>query len=314
MNKYRIAVMFSILLLILSGCRSVKKTEQQSYKGDFEIIDEAGTVIVNTQNLKSISTLEDENAGHCIKITFDEAGTEKFADATLNNIGKTLYIYVNGNLVSSPTVWTAITDGETIIQGFETDIDAYAIVNDIKNGSSYSGERTEVAEMVDNSTDARKTTEKTTGFTKQYQREETTEQNTTESKIKEDVPHRDGMLGISDKDIYDMGSPSDFARDVVCNDTTGKWRVSVINKSFDIQYYALSYYNKYFHGNDEIHAIVNFCDNTTTCISYKSGNLYVTVHEYVKGEEHDAKIMFSGTVIKDYIIYTDNGDIQRISE
>lgn len=314
MNKYRIAVMFTVLLLVLSGCGSNKKTEEQSYKGNFEIVDDTGTVIVNTQNLKSVSTLEDENAGHCIKITFDEAGTEKFAEATMNNIGKKLYIYVDGNLVSSPTVMAAITNGETTIQGFETGLDAYAIVNDIKNGSDHPSERTEVAERIDDSQEATEATGKATESEKQYQQTETAEQNTTESENKEEVPHRDGMFGISDKDIYDIGSPSDFARDDVRNDTTGKWRVSAINKSFDIPYYALSYYNKYFHGNDEIHAIVNFCDNTTTCISYLSGNLYVTVHEYVKGEEHDAKIMFSGAVIKDYMIYTDNGDIQLISE
>lgn len=319
MNKYRIAVLFLVLVLILSGCGSDKKTEEQSYKGNFEIIDEVGTVIVNTENLKSVSTLEDENAGHCVQIIFDEVGTEKFAEATLNNIGKTLYIYVDGNLVSSPTVQVAIINGEVIIQGFKTSLDAYVIVNDIKNGSDHPSEKTEVTEKVKDSISTNEASEKTTESVKPNQQTETTEQatielETKESETKEEVSHRDGMFGISDKDIYDIGSPSDFARDDVRNDVTGKWRVSAINKSFDIPYYALSYYNKYFHGNDEIHAIVNFYDNTTTCISYQSSNLYVTVHEYVKGEEHDAKIMFSGTVIKDYIIYTDNGDIQLISE
>jgi hypothetical protein len=57
---------------------------------------------------------------------------------------------------------------------------------------------------------------------------------------------------------------------------------------------------------------VNFYNNTTTKIQYLSGNLFVTVHEYVKGEEHDANLMFSGTVLQDFIVYLDNGDIEQI--
>ena len=45
-----------------------------------------------------------------------------------------------------------------------------------------------------------------------------------------------------------------------------------------------------------------------------SGNLYVSEYEYVDGEEHDAKIMFSGTHLLDYIVYIDNGDIEKVTE
>ncbi len=133
MNKYRIIAVLSMLVLFLTGCGSDMKTEGTSYKGNFEITDEAGKVIVENENLKSASILEDENAGHCIKITFDEEGTEKLAEATLNNIGKTMYIYVNGNLVSSPTIQAAIKNGEAIIAGFKNGFDAYTIVSEIQH-------------------------------------------------------------------------------------------------------------------------------------------------------------------------------------
>ena len=76
--------------------------------------------------------------------------------------------------------------------------------------------------------------------------------------------------------------------------------------------YAKDYYQWKFTNDDEIHCIVNFYNNTTTKIQYLSGNLFVTVHEYVKGEEHDANLMFSGTVLQDFIVYLDNGDIEQI--
>lgn len=128
----------------------------------------------------------------------------------------------------------------------------------------------------------------------------------------EEVPHREGMYGVSDKDVFDIGSPSTFARNKVNNDVTGNWRVSTIVEDIQMVDYALSYYNKYFYNKDEIHAIVNFTYNTTTCIQYMSGKIYVTVYEYVDGEEHDANIMFTGAVLADYIVYPDNGDIEEI--
>lgn len=45
-----------------------------------------------------------------------------------------------------------------------------------------------------------------------------------------------------------------------------------------------------------------------------SGLLYVSVYEYTKGEEHDAKAMFGGTHLVDYIVYTDNGDIEKVTD
>ena len=33
-----------------------------------------------------------------------------------------------------------------------------------------------------------------------------------------------------------------------------------------------------------------------------------------KGEEHDAKAMFGGTHLVDYIVYTDNGDIEKVTD
>lgn len=126
-------------------------------------------------------------------------------------------------------------------------------------------------------------------------------------------PQRETAIGKSNKDVETL-TPSPTIATTVNNDKTGNWRYAGFgNSGVDFSEYALSYYNKRFGSDKEIHAIINFKDETTTRISYTGGMLFVTVLEYVNGEETDATLMFSGKVIKDYIVYIDNGDIESIS-
>ena len=100
----------------------------------------------------------------------------------------------------------------------------------------------------------------------------------------------------------------------VRNDVTGNWRIATIAESIEIQNYALDYYNKYFEGDDEFHAIVNFTYNTTSKISVMGNLLDVTIYEYVDKEEHDAKLLFSGMVLDEYFIDIDSGEILNAQE
>ena len=143
-----------------------------------------------------------------------------------------------------------------------------------------------------------------------------TEPNTegSESLENNEAPdHRTGdeIVGISDKDIHDI---SLTAIQTVRNDSTGNWRITTVADNFDITEYALSYYETNFRNDSQIHAIVNFSNNTTTSISCYAGFLYVDIFDYVSGEEHDANILFSGTPLKQYLIYMDNGDIEEIKQ
>lgn len=123
---------------------------------------------------------------------------------------------------------------------------------------------------------------------------------------------RETAIGKSDKVVDWFISPE---ATTVRNDVTGNWRYSGFSESgVDISEYALNYYQEYFKSDDEIHAVINFANNTTTRISCMFGMLFVTVFEYVEGEEHDAKLMFSGDVLQDFIVYTDNGDIELIDD
>ena len=98
----------------------------------------------------------------------------------------------------------------------------------------------------------------------------------------------------------------------VNNDVTGNWRIATIAENIEIQDYALDYYKECFKSDDEIHAIVNFNYKTTTKISVMGNLLDVSVYEYVDKEEHDAKLLFSGMLLKEYHVNKDTGEIEEI--
>lgn len=125
-----------------------------------------------------------------------------------------------------------------------------------------------------------------------------------------EIPHRDGMIGISNKDISMLNSH--FSVSSVRNDKTGNWKISSIASNIQFEEYAASYYDRYFTDDKQIHFIVNFTLKTTSVVSCFGDMLDVTVHEYIDGEEHDANILGGGMVLAEYFVYLDNGDIERI--
>ncbi len=62
------------------------------------------------------------SAESVVKLEFDEEGTKLFSEITSQNVGKRIAIFLDGQILSAPTVQTAITDGIAIISG----------VNDVK--------------------------------------------------------------------------------------------------------------------------------------------------------------------------------------
>lgn len=94
----------------------------------------------------------------------------------------------------------------------------------------------------------------------------------------------------------------------VRNDVTENWRLSETSSSLVPADYALEYYQETFSSDEEIHGIWNATLVTMTWIKMMSGLLFVDTYEYVDGEEHDAKIMFSGTLLDSKILYADTGE------
>lgn len=98
----------------------------------------------------------------------------------------------------------------------------------------------------------------------------------------------------------------------VRNDVTGNWRLSEYASSDQFQNFALDYYKAFFEDDKEVHAVINMSTKVTASISKIGDTLYISLYEYVDGEEHDAKELFTGMFYKEYWINTITGEIEEI--
>jgi len=100
---------------------------------------EDGKVVVSGSNLKTAALVfsqEQTSLGEPqISFELDAAGAKAFATATAANIGKKISIYLDSQLLMSPTVDVAITDGKGVISGGFTAAEAsnYALL--LKSGA-----------------------------------------------------------------------------------------------------------------------------------------------------------------------------------
>jgi protein-export membrane protein SecD len=70
-----------------------------------------------------------------ISLRFNSEGAKLFEELTRDNVGKTIAIYLDGILVSAPTVNTAISGGEAIIEGGFTLEEAKETVGRLNSGA-----------------------------------------------------------------------------------------------------------------------------------------------------------------------------------
>ena len=137
---------------------------------------------------------------------------------------------------------------------------------------------------------------------KQDETEKTEEENTEKTETKEITAG-----------AHDIAGATFYFSKSVNNDVTGKWRISTVNTSMSAEEYAAEYYKELFASNDEIHGIVNFALNTTSRITVlDSKTLDVAIIEYVDGEDHDAKELFSGMTLANYQVNIESGKAEKI--
>ncbi len=70
-----------------------------------------------------------------VKLQFDDEGTQLFSDLTKANIGKPIAIILDGQIISAPTVQTAITNGEAIVSGNFTPEEAKLFATRLNSGA-----------------------------------------------------------------------------------------------------------------------------------------------------------------------------------
>lgn len=112
--------------------------EELGKPGDlsFQLAD--GTEVLTGANIKSAEAGQTEENGmknYVVQLSMDEEGAKAFADATSENIGNPIYIYYNGEVVSAPTVQSAITDGECVIENMESYEAAEELATTIRIGA-----------------------------------------------------------------------------------------------------------------------------------------------------------------------------------
>ena len=112
--------------------------EELGKPGDLSFTLEDGTEVLTGANIKGAdagSTEENGIKNYVVQLSMDEAGAKAFAEATKNNIGKPIYIYYDGEVVSAPTVQSAITDGECVIENMESFEEAEELASTIRIGA-----------------------------------------------------------------------------------------------------------------------------------------------------------------------------------
>lgn len=140
----------------------------------------------------------------------------------------------------------------------------------------------------------------------------TKDEDTAQAAVSEDTSEQKEDAAADAEDQTSAIDGIKFTVSDVRNDKTGNWRISLIAENIEMQNCALDYYKHYFKDNKEIHAIVNFNYNTTTKISVVGNKLDVSVFEYVKKEEHDANLLFSGQLLKEYLVDKETGAVEEV--
>ena len=140
----------------------------------------------------------------------------------------------------------------------------------------------------------------------------TKDEDTAQAAVSEDTSEQKEDAAADAEDQTSAIDGIKFTVSDVRNDKTGNWRISLIAENIEMQNCALDYYKHYFKDDKEIHAIVNFNYNTTTKISVVENKLDVSVFEYVKKEEHDANLLFSGQLLKEYLVDKETGAVEEV--
>ena len=113
--------------------------EELGKPGSLQFKLEDGTVVVDGSQVASAEAGVQQdnlkNNENVVKLEFDSAGAAAFATATSENIGKSIYIVYDGDVISAPTVRSAITDGSAVITGMADAQEAENLASSIRIGS-----------------------------------------------------------------------------------------------------------------------------------------------------------------------------------
>lgn len=106
-----------------------------------EFRDSQGETVLTGANLKSARAVYQPDPSGLgretpvVALEFDQDGAKIFAELTTSHIGREIPIYLDGEVISSPVVNTAITDGNAVITGIGTIQDAAELATLLRSGA-----------------------------------------------------------------------------------------------------------------------------------------------------------------------------------
>ncbi len=113
--------------------------EELGKPGSLEFQTEDGTVVLNGNDVADAraGSRDDsmQNKEYVVQLTMTSEGAEKFATATSENVGKSILIVYDGEVISAPVVNEAITGGQCEISGNFTFDSADQLASTIRIGS-----------------------------------------------------------------------------------------------------------------------------------------------------------------------------------
>jgi protein-export membrane protein SecD len=119
-----------------------QKIIEQIQSGNIENLDNLanldfiGSPVLTGQNLDNAQVIFDpQTAQPQVGIKFDDEGKKKFAEFTRDNIGKILYIVLDGQVVSAPRINQEIPNGQATISGDFTAQSAKELVDYLNSGA-----------------------------------------------------------------------------------------------------------------------------------------------------------------------------------
>ena len=98
-------------------------------------VDENGENILEGAMIKNAQASQDENGLPCVSFELNDEGAKLFAEATAANIGKTISITLDGEVISAPTVNSVIAGGKGQITGNFTADEAKNLATLILSGA-----------------------------------------------------------------------------------------------------------------------------------------------------------------------------------
>ena len=125
----------------------------------------------------------------------------------------------------------------------------------------------------------------------------------------------DGIIDPVESGTYEIDDLKFYYKNNVPYDEGGHMRISVIYDDTDLNEYAADYFDFFYRDPTEIHYIVNLGLKTTTRIDkFLDDQLYITVYEYVDGEENKGNLTASGDILQEYLLNKETGEVDPVED